>query len=934
MVLAQILTTKLFIPPPRPELVPRPRLIAQLNDGLQHTPGVTLVSAPAGFGKTTLVSHWLSAKIEGREMKGETSRNHDASSFYPLPFKAAWLSLDVDDNDPVRFFTYLVAALETVLPDVGSDVLALLQSPQPLPLKSFLTMLINNITATNLVRFVLVLDDYHLITATEIHEAFTFLLDHLPPQMHLVVAGRADPDLPLARLRARSQLTELRETNLRFTQDEAAAFLNAMGLKLSVAQVAALENRTEGWIAGLQLAALSMRGRVANVSNFIDAFSGSHRHVIDYLAEEVMAQQPGETRAFLLQTSILESLTGPLCDAITQRDDSESMLRQLEHDNLFLVSLDDQREWYRYHRLFADFLRSHLNQILPDQLPDLHRRASHWYEQNNLLDPAIDHALAAEDFERAVGLVEGIADEILMRSEIVTLKNWIEALPDEVVRARPRLGVYYAWALTLAGQPFEMVQVRLQEVVHFANTARFQNTTEAETTFITGEVAAFRAWVAALQGDMTQTEELSRQALELLPQDSLFMRGIVAASAGLVYVWQGNIQAATEAFHEVARIGRETHNLIISTLATNRLGQLTMMRGHLYKAKSLFEQARDLATDTHGRRRPIAGIALAGLGWLYHEWNDLEQAERYIWEGIELTTHWAEVGNLQPYMILAVVKQSQGDAEAANLAIQKARHLAVKFDAMELDDFMVAAYQARLWVKQGNLSAAWRWVEERGLEQDKNLQELKKGIQSAGSPLLCLLEYMSLARLYAAAGLTDKALTTLEPLLLMSEMAGWMLYHLELLIQQALVYHMQGDTPQAVSVLERVLVSARPEGYRRLFVDEGQPMADLLARLTVEGRGMKEYLNELLAAFGDKEKIHPSPLAKQGFSPQTLVEPLSEREIEVLQLIAEGMSNKEVACELIISPGTVKKHLNNIYTKLNVHSRTQALARAKELQLM
>ena len=920
-----LLQTKFYVPPVRSNLVPRWRLIERLDEGLRLGHRLTLISAPAGFGKTTLLSEWASQRVS--ESAGGWS--------------VAWLSLDEGDNDPARFWTYFIAAFQTIEADVGAGVLSALQTPQPPPTESVLITLINQI-ATIPAPFVLVLDDYHLITAQPIHDVLTSLLDHLPGNMHLVIATRADPPLPVARLRGRGQLMELRLTDLRFTPDEAASFLNqVMRLDLSAEDVAALEARTEGWIAGLQMAAVSMRGQ-EDVAGFIRAFTGSDRYILDYLVEEVLQHQPESVQTFLLQTAILDRLTGPLCDTVVgeigdwraEIDDhhqypisniqSQSILEYLESFNLFILPLDNERRWYRYHRLFADLLRQRVQQARPDLVLTLHRRASHWYEQNGFVVEAVGHALAAEDLERSAELIEQAAEATLMRSEVATLLRWVDALPDELVRARPTLCLFHAWALLLGGHPIDQVESRLQRVDEDADLA--------------GKAAPLRAFVAIFQGRLPRAGELSREALEQLAEDDLFLRGVAIWLLAISDMMEGDLARGSQALDEIARRSQEAGNVMIAAMTTCTLAELHMTRGQLGRAKATYRRALELATDAQGRRLPIAGMALIGLGELEREWNNLETAEQYLTEGIEQIEQWGEIGAIDGYIFLAYVKQAQGDIAGAADAIQKAQQLAVQFDATEMDDVFAGAHQAHLSVIQGDLEPAQRWIEERKLTVDAALAELEERISnglSGYSRHWRTVEYLTLARSLIAQKGHDKALEILELLIKIAERYGLHGRVIKSQVFKALTYQAQGDSTQALAALERALSLAEPEGYVRVFVDEGEPMATLLRHAA--GRGIAvEYVSKLLAVLEtkDERRMTKMPPSSSVLRPSSLVEPLSERELEVLRLLTTHLSSTEIARELYISVHTVRYHIKSIYSKLGVHCRADAVGRARELDLL
>ena len=915
-----LLVTKLRIPPARPNRVPRPYLCERLNAGTNRK--LTLISAPAGFGKTTLLSEWA-----------------DQSG---LP--VAWLSLDAGDNDPVRFISYGVAALQIVHADLGAAALAQLGARQQSPIESILTLLINDIASVSQ-PFALVLDDYHVIENRAIDDALAFLIEHLPspPGLHLIIASRSDPSLPLTRLRVQGQLTELRQDDLRFAPGEAARFFDqVMRLNLSTDAVAALAARTEGWIAGLQLAAVSLQGQDAGrIADYIQAFTGSNRFVMDYLVDEVLDRQPPAIQDFLLKTSILDRLSAPLCDAVLGKGEeetgrtgispvssspilplsatsSQTILEALERANLFLVPLDHERLWYRYHHLFADLLRKRLQQTNPGLVPILHDRASEWHEQNGDMPAAIEHALSARGWERAADLIERVADATLMRSEVTTLLNWIKALPDGMLRARSYLRAVHAWAMMLGGSPLDEVE---RQVLDAVKADRDSLASGAATTLL-GVMAFYR-------GDMRQGIELLQHGLELLPEEKLFLRSFAVAYLGLAYQSSGDVRNASRVLREAVRLGQQAGNVMNTVLSMNHLAGQCVIQAQFHEAKALFDQALALAVDSRGRRLPVAGVPLIGLGRLLAEWNDLEVAQRYIVEGLELIRHWGEIGVMDGYTRLARVKQAQGDVAGAYAAIRTAQQLAARFEPANFVVAYVGIYTARLDIAQGNLGAAAQWAEERHLGKVVILDELAGHADGDPLPVHRTFEYVTWAQWMIAQGRPGEALEVLEPLLCATEALEWTGLSILILVQAALACQAQGNISQALSTAERALPLVQAANWVRVFLDEGEPMRKLLERMRDEGRGMKDYIGRLLAAFGNRDGLQPSSLILQ-----PLVEPLSERELEVLRLIGDGASNPEIAQELFIAVNTVKKHVTSIFGKLEVTSRTQAVARARALGLI
>ena len=897
-----LLVTKLYIPPLRSELVPRPRLVARLNQAIEPPgPGggrfarrLTLVSAPAGFGKTTLLSEWLHSRREATP-----------------PLQAAWLSLDAGDNDPARLLAYVVAALQGLKPGLGGAALSAYRSPQPPPTEAVLAALINEL-AELAAPAVLVLDDYHLIEAQAIHDLLAFLMEHLPPQAHLVIATRADPPLPLARLRARGQLAEVRAADLRFAPDEAAALFNqAMGLPLTAKEVAALEARTEGWIAGLQMAALSLERRrqeqgAPDLSGFVQAFAGDDRYVVDYLVEEVLEGQPEAVQTFLLKTSILARLSGPLCDAVTGQADGWARLQALERANLFVAALDQKQVWYRYHQLFADLLRQRLERTRPEEIPALHRRASEWYEQNGWEAEAIDHALAAEDFERAAQLIAGSLWEVMARGERATVLGWLDALPGEMVRARPRLCLTAAWA-SLAAMELDAVEPRLQE----AEQALRASPPAGEGPALLGEIATIRTTLAGLRGDVPRSIELAHQALAHLPEEELFLRGAVTNTLGAGHEANGETEAAGRAFAQAAELCRRAGNPVVALIALCNLGRTQQLQGRLHQAQETYRQAIRFAAEQGEPSPPVTGLAHVGLGTLELEWNDLAAAARYLQQGLELGRRLgiAEI-QVVGHAFLAQVYQAQGETAAALEANGEAEALARRYQVSAGTLAQIAARRARLWIVRGDLAAAARWAQQSGLGVDVEPAYPHE------------FEQITLAWLLLAQGEAGKAAGLLTRLLAAAEAQSRAGSAIEILVLLALARQGQREGDQAIAAMTRALALAEPEGYVRTFVDKGRAVADLLRRVAGPTAG-PSYVRKLLAALDA-----PVPVA------QPPVDALSEREMDVLRQVAAGLSNREIAARLFITEGTAKWHVNKILSKLQVRRRTEAVARARELGLL
>ena len=884
-----ILATKLYVPPPRSNAVRRPRLVARMNEGLERS--LILVSAAAGFGKTTLLSEWAE------------------SSGQPV----AWLSLDERDAELPRFLAYLVAALQTIAPGMGSGVLGALQSPQPPPVDILLTALLNEAAAISH-PFVLVLDDYHLADAKPIDDALSFLLKHLPPQMRVVVATREDPALPLARMRARGQLAEVRAADLRFNSAEAAAFLNqVMGLNILPEDIAALETRTEGWIAGLQLAALSMQGH-KDTAGFIKAFTGSHHFVLDYLMEEVLDRQPPGIQAFLLRTSILDRMCGPLCDAVLHEENPQSTcpggqatLEYLERANLFVIPLDGERRWYRYHHLFGDLLRQRLLQGThaagnsAARVAEYHVRASAWFDENGLEVEAFQHAVAAGDVARAERLAEGRGMPLLFRGAVAPVINWLASLPAEVLDARPGLWVMYASALIFVSQ-LAGVEQKLQA----AEAALQGRKLDEKTRDLIGHIAAIRATMAVTQHDVDTIVFQSRRALEYLHPNNLPVRTATTWTLGYAYLLRGDRAAAGRAYTEAIAISQSIGHFIIHLMATMGLAHVQELDTQLVPAAETYRQALRLAGDPP---LPVACDMHLGLARICFEWNDLAAAQRHAEQGAYLARQIAYTDRFVACdLFLARLKLAKGDAAGA------ASQVAAAEQAVRVHGFVqripdVAVVKVMLLLAQGNPTAAVTIADTLG-------------------PSICQ------AKAYIALGNAPAALAVLDSLRQQAEARQWQDERLTVLILEAVALQVGGAQSEGLQVLHLALAMAEPGGYVRSFIDEGPAMVQLLSAAAAQGI-MPAYTAKLLAAAAAEErKGKAEPQLAGPSAEQQLVEPLSPREVEILQLVAKGLSNREIGERLFLALDTVKGHNRRIFEKLQVQRRTEAIAKARALNML
>ncbi len=886
------LRTKLCVPPMRSNWISRSRLDRRMDEGF--TRKLILISAPAGFGKTTLLAEWI-------------HRNK-------MP--AAWFSIDHNDNDPLHFLTYVIMGLQSLDEGIGKAALAMLNLPQPPLIESILINLLNDLNR-NSVEQAFILDDYHLVDSRPIHDMIWFLIENIPEQIHLVISTRSDPPWPLARIRSQNLLAELRAADLCFTIDETAILFNqSLNLQLSAPDIQLLEKRTEGWAAGLQLAALSLQGQ-KDPSGFIKKFTGDNRYIADYLTEEVLNHQPEHLRDFLLETSILERLCGPLCDFVTGRKNSQRVLNSLEKANLFVIPLDEERRWYRYHHLFADLLKQRLHRSKDDRVPELHRRTSQWLARNGYKNEAVDHALIAKDYVHAAQLMEEIAEMDWDRARESRLLRWFKKLPDENFHTNPKLNIFYARELFKSGYMDE-AERRLQTAEQLLHSISVSN---PDTEGLRGRIAVIRAYISTRAGDLSLAVTFSRQALKLLPPKDLNWRSVAATTLGMGYGSE-NLGDQQGAFTEAMEISKAAGNLYYYIFAGSCLGSIMFRRGQLKEAKDLNRQLLRIALENGIEQTGIVGSLYGSLGNILCEWNNFDEGIRLLNKGIELS----ELGRDPVIMSSCQIGLLRAFMYRMNLsgAVKIMDDMSERADNFALPPWItgpLSAFRVFFWLATGELNSALKWAQRRGFGIDDKLNNLYQ------------FEYLSFVHILIAQEKLDDADYLLQRLIEMANTGDHVYMMVEMRLCRLMIFMLKAETAAAMAELKSALALAEPGGLIMIFVSKGKPVADLLGKIVAT---KKQDHDTTKAGFSLAYAKKISTAFKAATPPKTedFMDPISERELEVLQLIAAGLSNREIAEKLYISLNTVKTHTKNINGKLNVNSRIKAAARAKELGLL
>ena len=920
---APILVTKFFVPPLRKGMIERQGLINRMNDGLDRK--LTLISAPAGFGKTTLISLWIENLRQEQAEQGESCR-------------FAWLSLDEADNDLIHFLNYFILAIKQSQKDnngYGDGALTLLQSSPSPSASSILIPLINETAAVH-EKIIFVLDDFHMIEEQSIHQAMIFLIDNLPPQLHLVIATRQDPFLSLSRLRAQNQLTELRAADLRFSPAETADFLNrVMGLNLSAQDISDLEMRTEGWIAGLQLAAISMQ-RHEDRRGFIRSFSGGHRLVLDFLIEEVLSQQTEAIQAFLMYTSILNQFSAPLCNFLTNQDNSQEIIEMLERSNMFIIPLDNERKWYRYHHLFADLLNQRLRQSQPEKYLALHTKASEWYFENRMYNQAIDHALRGNEYDRSAHLIADQIDGLWKRGEHEKLRNWLDVLPHHILIDFPLLGAVHAYYHFTKGQN-EAGQQLLDQVEKKINDNQSEDVNNLQidrtdsqaphNNHIRGRIFVLQSLIDSNFGNVQGMINHATKALEHLPEDDLTWRNITLFALGDAYSFQGDMDASWKTRSEAVKACEAVGDPYYIIMANLKLSTTYRELGELDKTIDIC-QAQIKTGEKFGlETNSSIGYLMTLWGEILAEKNDLPAAIKLVRKGVKITEHGSNIMIIGfAYLNLMRVLLSSEDLASAEEIISKVKNLAAQTTIPTWLPGQMAIWQARVWLKQGKREAAHDWAIEQGF------------ISSAGIHLPdefhfhSMFAYIISARILLAMDRFKDALKLLEHLSKAARDNRRISSLIEIMLLQALAFKAVDEDQHAMNTLAEAIHYAEPKGFIRIFVDEGQPMAQMLYDSLNHGT-RSEYVQQLLSAFPGQDPGQDRASVSQG-NQSELVEPLSDREIEVLRLVAKGLTNQVIAQRLYLSIHTIKTHTRNIYGKLGVNNRTQAVNKARTLGIL
>ena len=886
------------MPPSHHGLVARPRLWQQLNgnlgDGVVFRRKMTLVSAPPGFGKTTLIAEWL--------------RQNE--------FVPAWFSLDEADNDSSRFQIYFIAALQTILPDFGQEILSLLTTSQGVPSENIMPLLVNELTAVTK-PIIFVFDDFHLINQPDIQQSVEFLLANQPPNFHMVMITRADPPFNLARLRGQRQITELRVKDLRFTHEEIIQFLQQEdGRQLSASDVNVLAKRTEGWVAGLQLAVLSWQG-LDDVSAAIAQFGGADRYIVDYLLEEVLQRQPEAIQDFLLQTAVLDRLSGALCDAVLEHKSgtSQQILEQLERENLFTVPLDNQRTWFRYHHLFAELLTQRLKQIAPNKVPNLHLRASNWFAQEGFVEEAITHALAAHAYEQTADLLEANQRVLLWEQRrLNNLWQWLDMLPDELIKLRPRLGLIRCWLMMMMFDDWVQIERWVQIVQGAMRTAVIPDVAQVEMQI---ELKLLESGLSRKQGDVEMAIHHAQEALDIMSPDELHWRSGSLATLATFYEMQGNITLAIDTYRDGLKASKAAQHNYIYCISLARIIEMQIVQGDLRQAYALFTEFTQKEFRHVG---PDLGMLYISFGSLLREMNRLPEAVDYLRQGIKLCQPFPawDVIQIIGLIGLAWVHQAEGDFTAAQKTIQKA--CALDPGPYYYSAARAEAQRARLNLAQGNLAEAVRWAETSGLSYTDEPDYAHE------------IDYLTLTRILIACGEPDDALQLLKTLQETAVSAARNGRLIEILILQAITYDQMGKRPLALTHLQQALDLAEPEGYQRLFLDEGEPIVKLL-QVAVQQDIYSEYVTQMDTAVSPKTKPQQTEVPPPSANKYPL-QPLTQREQETLRLLATNLTIPEIADQLFVSVSTVRTYTKHIYSKLDVHSRIEAIHRAEAYGLL